>query len=186
MRYLLLALVLVSSVSVAAGKVPPGLAISNSADGYKFVFTLPEYQLSEISVDGETYKKLFIEGYGVNAEVGLPQLPQISFNLIIPDFNSIPVITVNKSNGKDVVLSNAIYPVQQPWPKSKPFADRPFSKNKDYYASQGDKKEVVSVSEPFIIAGIPGVTVTIRPFSYNPSLKKLSRFHFRKGLQSQV
>ena len=61
-----------------------------------------------------------------------------------------------------------------PWEKSNPIEERPFTINNDYYNSTGNiDQPFVQISEPFIIAGVKGVTVTLYPFRYNPKEDKL-------------
>ncbi len=114
-----------------------------------------------------------IEDFGVNSDIGYPSLPQISFNIIIPDSKTVPKIKLEKSIGKEMKLEKRLYPVQQPWPKSRPLSERPFSINKTYYKSDGNQEPRITVSTPFIIGGVSGVTITIRPFWYNPKSNAL-------------
>jgi hypothetical protein len=155
-------------LTVTAGEPPRGIGLSPSAEGYRLTFSGQTFQLSPITEAGETFDRLTVPEYGTSSEAGLPQLPQVSFNLIIPDAQSVPVISIDKCTTRDFPLEKRLYPVQQPWPKSRPLAERPFSINAGYYASEGVDAPWISVSEPFEIGGIPGVTVTIRPFRYHP------------------
>jgi hypothetical protein len=71
-------------------------------------------------------------------------------------------------------MKNKIYPFQMPWEKSNPIEERPFTINNDYYNSTGNiDQPFVKISEPFIIAGVKGITVTLYPFRYNPKEDKL-------------
>jgi hypothetical protein len=70
------------------------------------------------------------------------------------------------------ILSSKIYPAQAPWDKTVPV--RPFTINNNYYNSKGTADPFVEISEPFIIAGVRGVNVTIHPFSYNPQDNQLT------------
>jgi hypothetical protein len=73
-----------------------------------------------------------------------------------------------------MILKNKIFPVQMPWEKSKQIDERPFTINNDYYNSTGNMEQpFVQISEPFVIAGVKGVVVTIFPFKYNPREDKL-------------
>lgn len=169
----LLILLFTGASAIAKQPIPKGLTLKESAQGYTMKFQVPKYELLPESGDGEDYLKLSIDGYGVNADSGLPSLPQCSFNFIIPQ-GSKPNVHIENIITREEKLSKHLYPVQEPWPKSKPLSERPFSINKGYYKSEGSKQKVeISVSEPFVIAGVTGITVTVYPFRYNPSQKTL-------------
>lgn len=167
-------LLLACATVFARNPVPNGLKIGKSSNGYQINFELPQYQFVDDTGDNEGFDRIAIDGYGINTDEGLPALPQCSFNLIILDSKSIPRITIDQVKTRQEVISKHIYPVQQPWPKSKPFSERPFSINREYYKSEGTKNHALySISEPFEIAGVTAVTITLHPFTYNPSKKSL-------------
>ncbi|HSP86883.1 MAG TPA: hypothetical protein VLN45_02015, partial [Ignavibacteriaceae bacterium] len=60
---------------------PEGIKIYSVGNDYRIEFTLPQYEMNSALGDGEEFLKLFIDGYGVTPEPGLPALPLISFNL---------------------------------------------------------------------------------------------------------
>lgn len=169
----LLILLFIAASALAKQPIPKGLTLKQSAQGYTMKFQVPKYEFLPETGDGEDYSKLSIDSYGVNADSGLPSLPQCSFNFIIPQ-GSKPKVSIEDIITREEKLSKHLYPVQQPWPKSKPLSERPFTINRDYYKSEGSKQKVeISVSEPFVIAGVTGITVTVYPFEYNPSQKIL-------------
>jgi hypothetical protein len=170
---LFLLLLLSTCTAVFGGTMPRGMKMSSETNGYSFTFILPEYRIFTETALGKEFDKIDIDGFGVNSDVGCAALPQLSFNILIPDIKSIPFIKESKGTITDKILAKELYPVQQPWPKNKPLSERPFSYDNAYYESEGKKEPLISISEPFIIAGVAGVTVTIRPFSYNPKAKKV-------------
>ena len=118
------------------------------------------------------FSRLTVDGYGVTAEAGLPELPQITINLVIPDNAASNEIsyTINDINYAQQNMDKKVFPFQAPWSKSNPISKRPFDFNKAYYLTEGSvDQQVIKISEPFIIGGVKGVMVTIYPFSYNPS-----------------
>lgn len=165
---------LILMIGTSFGKVPEGVTITKEKDAYKVNFQLPQYSIKNINANGKSFYQIEIPDYGVSAEVGLPNLPQVTFFMAIPE-NSNPIINGININSNTEVLTNKIIPVQLPWPRDKRLEDRPFSFNQAYYNSTGkDDQPFVTISEKFNIAGVAGVAVTIYPFRYNPLEDKLT------------
>ena len=168
--------------------IPEGLTIIKEGTGYKISFELPEYQLNSVYAKGEQYLNLEIKDYGITNEVGLPCLPQASFNLFISYDEQMPSIDNILLSQEIQFLSYKIYPTQAPWEKNKSLGDRPFTINEEYYKTTGKANPpFVTISEPFIIAGVKGVMVTVYPFAYSPVENKLTMVKhgsFKINLQS--
>ncbi|MFA5405439.1 MAG: C25 family peptidase propeptide domain-containing protein, partial [Ignavibacteria bacterium] len=149
---------------------PKGITLTKENDGYRVDFDLPYYNMSNVLATGNNYTNLTIPQYGQPTDVGLPNLPQISFSLMIAYDEQIPTINILNQIKDLQILSNKSYPVQQPWSKNLRLEDRPFTIDTKYYQSNGNiNGPFVKVSEPFIIAGVKGVMITVCPFNYNPS-----------------
>jgi hypothetical protein len=186
---ILFSLVLFSLTQPAyAGFIPEGITISKDGSGYKVNFNLPSYSLTPVYAEGEQYLKLEIPDYGITNEVGLPCLPQASFNLFISYDEQKPVVSNIMLSKETQMLSYKIYPTQAPWEKLKGLDERPFTINRDYYNSTGKANPpFVTISEPFILAGVKGVMVTVYPFAYNPAANELTLVRsgsFKINLQS--
>ncbi len=164
------------SVALLHGAIKPeGINYSESANGYSFNFTLEDYAVKTVSVDGEYFTKILVDGYGVYPEAGYPALPIASFNLAVPYKLERATVKFVIDDFEVISLDSKVYPFQSPWEKSKPIADRPFTINRDYYLSKGTANhEFVETTEPFVINGIKGITVNVSPFSYNPSANELT------------
>ena len=152
---------------------PEGISVVKSTNGYTVNFSLQQYELSSISKEGNDYVELNIPGYGTEPEVGMPALPQISFNLFIPNADQKPTVSINSINKSELIIDKKIYPKQMYWSREYSLSDKPFVINSDYYNSDGTAKLTVNISEPFIVGGVSGVMVTINPFSYNPKENRL-------------
>ncbi len=187
--YIFIVLFLFAFTTVSFGKyIPEGITITKDGSGYKINFTLPEYNLTPVYAEGEQYLNLEINDYGITNEVGLPCLPQASFNLFISYDEQMPSIDNIMLSQETKFLTYKIFPAQAPWEKSKSFGERPFTINKEYYNTTGKANApFVTISEPFIIAGVKGVMVTVYPFSYSPAENKLTFVRngsFKINLQS--
>jgi hypothetical protein len=171
-----LALVLFALTQLSYAEfIPEGITITKEGTGYKVNFNMPSYEMTPVTAEGEQYLKLEIKDYGITNEVGLPCLPQASFNLFISYDEQIPQVENIMLSKETQLLSNKIYPTQAPWEKTKSLDERPFTINREYYSSTGKANPpFVTISKPFIIAGVKGVMVTIYPFAYNPSANELT------------
>jgi len=153
---------------------PKGIIVTKDNGGYKVEFTLPDYYTTNINAANTNFLNLNIPEYGEPTEVGQPNLPQITFSMMIAYDEQTPIINVLNQIQDLRYLENKIYPVQQPWPKNSSLDERPFSIDSKYYQSNGNfNGPFVKISEPFIIAGVKGVMVTVCPFAYNPSTNQL-------------
>ena len=153
---------------------PKGIKLTEENFGYRIDFVLPDYYLNNIMAVGNNYTNLIIPEYGEPTDVGLPNLPQISFSIMIALDEQKPIINVQKQELDMIILKNKIYPVQRPWPKNLRLEERPFTIDSKYYQSTGNiNGPFIKVSEPFIIKGVKGVMLTVCPFAYNPSENQL-------------
>ena len=168
---------------------PEGISLVKNSNGYTINFELPSYQLNTVTVNNENYYTIEIPEYGVVNEVGLPALPQLSFDMFIPYGENNPSVSIDRVVSEIQELKQNIYPFQESWEKNSPLSDRPFTINRNYYNSTGKIYDPINISEPFIINGVKGVTVTIHPFNYNPAEKKLtliSSAQFKLNLNGTV
>ena len=175
-RILFLALCIALTASTLySGTVPRGVKISGNGNGYRVDFNLPDYNRDYIKGGNQEYILLNVPEYGITSETGLPQLPQISFFLLIGRNERSVQISSIKQDRISNILNSRIYPKQMPWEKSKKLDDRPFVINEQYYNSKGSSDGPFAVvSEPFVMGGAKGVMVTIYPFAYNPSRNELT------------
>ncbi|MFH0735575.1 MAG: C25 family cysteine peptidase [bacterium] len=171
MKRLLLLFTLLLAINILAANEPAGVKVNFNGNNYTIEYRLPAYNFTSITKEGEQFSKISVDGYGVMAESGLPELPQITFNLVIPNnaLNSELSYTIDDINYSQQNLDKKIFPFQASWSKSNPLSKRPFNYNKSYYLTEGSQdQQIIKISEPFIIGGVKGVMVTIYPFNYNP------------------
>ncbi|MCC6637416.1 MAG: T9SS type A sorting domain-containing protein [Ignavibacteriaceae bacterium] len=161
-------------VGVAVASVPDGIQISRTAAGYTINLTLPEYSLTPFTNADNNFLKVGIPGYGVTADIGRPALPKITFNLVINENEGTPGFQLVNKKVEDALLKEHVYPFQAPYRRDLLLANRPFNFDSRFYNSTGNQRPpFIEISEPFYISGVKGVTVTIYPFNYIPSAKRL-------------
>jgi len=153
---------------------PEGISVVKTQNGYYVNFSLQQYDFSSITKEGNDYVEINIPNYGTQSEVGIPALPQITFNLFIPSDDIVPSVTINSTDKSTQTLDKKIFPKQMYWSRERSLSERPFTINSDYYNTAGIEKSLVKISEPFVVGGVSGVMVTINPFAYNPKDDKLT------------
>jgi len=160
--------------SLFAADLPEGISIYQSGKNLRIEFTLQDYGFEPTVVNSEEYLKLFVKGYGVTPEVGLPALPLLSFNIFVNDKETNPRFEIVNQSNSEEKLTHKLFPAQAPWEKIYHRDDRPFTINRNYYNSAGKEYPLIKISDPFITGGVKGVMVTIYPFNYNPAEDKLT------------
>ena len=178
LTFLITLLFAFGSIGYSANE-PEGISIRSNGNEYNIDFTLPVFEKKSIPINGTDYTQIIIPSYGVVSDTGLPALPLISFNLVIPYGTTIPDFQVIAQTTNEELLTNKIFPYQAPWPKDQPIDKRPFTINSNFYESSGKQYPFVKISDPFVISGVQGVMVTIYPFNYNPLTNKLT--YVKKG-----
>lgn len=186
---LIIMITAVCSVSYSQNDLS-SIKLLRSGNGYEIDFNLPAYSTTTASGNGDLFDIINISNFGINSEVGLPMMPQLTFILIIdkaeisPSYSTITEITEEK------YLTRKIYPVQAPWEKTHFLKDRPFTINNNYYTTSGSiAAPVIRLSEPVVIGGVKAVLVTIQPFRYDPAegrLKVTKNAKFRIGLSAGI
>jgi len=193
MRHILLSLffILVSSFLMAGNGNNP-VTVKPDGNDLLLTFNLPEIHMEKIAFHGRQFQRVVVDKAGVTSVVGQAELPLFSVNLAIPG-NNLPELTIVDRSSRKLHLKNPIYPVQIPWPKSRPLSERPFTIDKGWYGETHPQPELVSPGKVFVIRGTAGTSITIRPFNYDPVANSLTavdhlviRVHFKdstKGYQ---
>ena len=142
-------------------------------------FNLPSFEIIDTSlvvpygVRGIFNYIQIDDEFGIIDSVGLPQLPQLSFDLHVPynatDFE-IEIISVETSK---IGINRKIMPFQEDVIKENPVYN--FSMNNSYYNSSGGFCNFhIQYNESFIVFGEQGINLTIFPFIYNPAQDSLT------------
>jgi hypothetical protein len=194
-QLLLMIFGIVPIVLFSQNNIPTGLTITQNGNNYNIEFTLPTYVFDTINVtkpDGTTENFidfLTTEDFGKIDSVGLPQLPHLTFMFAIPYESNAPDIIIQNVHEEEQIISNRLYPFQEPLSTDSNDTQAPFTINENYYNSTGINYDTIKVTDEFIVAGVKGIRITICPFVYNPSQNKITvRTHitFEIPLDSQI
>jgi gingipain R len=158
-------------------QTPECLKISNKTNGIQIDFTLPEYQIIDTSLTvsfeiNETYKYVKVNNnFGVINDIGYPEIPQISFDVAVPDDASNFQISVSDTEFSYNSINKRIFPSQDYFETE---TSPEFVVNEDYYNSNGELYNFnYQISESYSVFGQKGITITIFPFVYRPNQSKI-------------
>ena len=134
-------------------------------------FTLPQYDVSDVVVNGEVCNFIRVPGSIYPAEKGFPNLPRISGSLVIPNNAAMGLeivdIQYKEVNVKRIMPSRGrIYRHQDP-------EDIPYSFGKIYTEDKWYPETAAFLGDPFIMRDVRGITVYFHPVSYNPAQGKV-------------
>lgn len=147
--------------------------ISYGDDFTEIRFTLQEYELIPIEIDGVKYYRLFHPDAGFIAEEGFPELLTFSAMLSIPSTGSVMAgqpfdIKYETEKGLNIFPSQGL--------NLEIDEGKGLIKDEQFY--EKDKifgGELVQISSPAIMRDERLINITINPFSYNPARQELSR-----------
>lgn len=155
------------------------ISITQSGNSLIISFNLPNYTVNDTSLIAsygvsELFKHIDLDGdyFGNIDDIGYPQLPQLTFDLSIPDgaYN----FQTNTSNAitQNLYINRRFLPAQEDYDYE---TNPAFQINSSYYSSSGSSFNFLSqISEPYIVFGETGISFSIFPFTYNPQSNKIT------------
>lgn len=134
-------------------------------------FNIPEYELEDVSINGQTFKRPKIEGTGKTSLEGNPEMPVMTtFYAVDPGKSYQAHVRVIESEFVDDI---DILPLQT-WDHRTPDEVVSFKRNIDTYTDVSPYPEKLAVvSEPVSFRDLEIVTVSFTPFQYHPLQQKL-------------
>ena len=143
---------------------------SKSGDS-KIHFLLKDYEMQNVTIDGQSFKKPIIPFGGLKSEEGEPTLPTITtFYQVAP--NKSYAINVN-INSSEWVENIDILP-HQTWEHVSDETSALFKRDIELYTSDIPyPKDLGEISNTFILRDLPVIKVSITPFKYYPLSRKL-------------
>ncbi|HAH23389.1 MAG TPA: hypothetical protein DCL77_06490 [Prolixibacteraceae bacterium] len=167
---------LIMNIWVYSQEIPQSIvSVSEAENQFTITFNLPNYIVKDTSLLSsynipEIFKYIDIDYFGNIDDIGYPELPQLTFDLKTPTQSSNFQISVSNQITQDITLNHRFMPSQDELE-----TDTTFTIINDYYTSDGTIYNSSSaISEPYIVMGQTGVSVSIFPFKYNPQLNKIT------------
>ncbi len=169
---ILLIVILVSAVSYGQDEIRKlSNGFSSIPGDNRMHFSLASYEIKDVTIDGQTFKKPVVPFGGLKSEEGEPTLPTITtFYQVSPNKSYTIHVNVTSSEWIDNI---DILP-HQTWDSESDEANVLFKRNIELYTSdmkypdnQGE------VSNTFVFRDLSVVKASITPFRYYPLSRKL-------------
>ena len=164
--------ILVSDISFSQNeikKLPTGF--SSILGDNKIHFSLDDYELKDVNINGQIFKKPVVPLAGLKSEEGEPTLPTITtFYQVAP--NKSYSINVNIISSE--WIDNVDILPHQSWSHQSDEINTPFKRKVELYTSDAKYPEYQGeVSSTFVFRDLPVVEASITPFNYYPLSRRL-------------
>ena len=165
MKNYLLFLFVFSFVAVFAGN---GYEVNynQQSNGHELTFTLADYSISQVNIEGMTYAKVNFDGSVVTKLKGFAELPYISASVELSADKNYK-LNVIAATYEDIALNSPMLPsrgviYRNQDPSLIPYEISPSSIRDEFYP-----QNIATATTPFILRDVRGTTVYINPFRYN-------------------
>ena len=133
---------------------------------YELNFTLGDFNLTEVTIDGVTYSKIIFDGSVYTQLKGFAQLPFINASVSLPANKNVDLKAI-EGEYEDIILNNPLLPsrgviYRDQDPSTIPYEISPGSLRDEWYP-----QNLATNTDPFIIKDFRGTTVYVYPFRYN-------------------
>ena len=151
---------------------PPIHLLNSTAETVVIEFTLPDYALDEISIQGQAFIRLSASGMAQGDEPGAPQLPHSSALIALPPAGTAE-LRVLEIEQERVSLEHPLYPAPAPV-LTEVGIGYEFALNETLYARDAfHPADVVGVDEAGWLRAHRLARVTFHPLRYNPARDEL-------------
>ncbi|MDP2208532.1 MAG: C25 family cysteine peptidase [Bacteroidota bacterium] len=137
----------------------------DTPSGTVIEFTTPGYYLSSVDIQGKAHTVLSVPKAVTFLEKGYPELPRISRSIMIPDEAKMKFEIVEAEYETTYVAT--IAPSKGSLPRSIDPKTVPYTFSDVYKTDTWWPKEVIELSDPFILRDIRGITVRFNLFRHN-------------------
>ena len=134
-------------------------------------FTIPDYEITEIEAEGNSFQRINTEGEGEYAQPGMPEVPCFSTLVAVPDQGRV-CFKINGSE-QSIIENITLYPRQSLQSESEQ-PNRAFVIDNDFYEGTSIyPQDIAMAGEPVIMRDYRLVRVTFNPFQYDAGSKNL-------------
>ncbi len=132
---------------------------------------LNKFSFSDVMIDGELHQAIHAEGLVPQLNLGMPDVPQLTTSLAIPNTGNM-----------EVEITNAVYveypninlvPSKGNLKRNQLPSEVQFQKGPQYQINAFYPENIAKLSEPYILRDVRGQVVIAQPFQYNPVTKVL-------------
>ncbi|MHC1722160.1 MAG: C25 family cysteine peptidase [Aminipila sp.] len=146
--------------------------LESDSDHTVIRFDVGEFAKNAVDIEESEYYKIICEGTSFEEELGSPELPRICRSITIPDSadTKVSVLSSEYTDYENCPIAPSKGSISRDVnPDDIPYTFGEAYKGEGWYPSG----EMVSISDPFIMRELSGVTVRVNAFQYQPSTKTL-------------
>lgn len=168
----MLAVLLAAATPLQAAKGYQTEYVKVKSDEAMINFSLGNYKIKEVNINGVNYSKIVYEGRTVTSKKGYAELPFINANVqLAPDKNVSMVIA--DADYTDIKLNSPLLPskgelTRDQNPELIPYTIAPESIVDGWYPAKQ-----AEMADPFIFREVRGTNVYVYPFAYNAKTQTL-------------
>jgi len=160
------------SVSVTEPTID--IVCSTAGDMTELTYHISSFTQMPIEIEGERYVRIDLADESHLLEKGMPDIPDIRRSIVIPDTAKMKIELTDATykTYKDVAIApskGSILRTQNP-------DDIPYEFGDVYSEDAWYPRDIVSLSDPYILRDYRGQVVQVCPFQYNPVTNEL-RFY---------
>ena len=142
------------------------VSFEQNNDGMQLTFSIDDYRLEEVTIDGNTYTKIIFENNVNTTEKGFAELPFIHASVQLSDTQNITSQVI--SNGfEDITLRFPLLPSRGIIYRNQDPSEIPYVIAEESLTNEFYPQNILSSSEPFILRDIRGLNIYVHPFQYN-------------------
>jgi hypothetical protein len=128
-------------------------------------YSIPSYDRKDVDIDGNTYSHLSLSNESFTYDKGKPELPLTARSIIIPDMAKMELKIIS-AEYREIELDIAPS-------KGMLFRDQdpdaiPYTFDEIYQTDAFYPANFASLSDPYIMRDLRGITVRVNPIQYNP------------------
>ena len=145
--------------------------IQNDNSGLEIIYSLPQFQIEDILIDGSLMKNILAPGIFLPNDAGAPNLPGTGRYIALPNGATARITILDQRTEIFSGLEIAPAPVI---PFENDDSPLTFTKNQTIYSADSYyPAQPVNLSEPLQMRGVNSAIVGISPFQYNPVTQEL-------------
>ncbi len=134
-------------------------------------FSLNGYQLEPVNIKGKTYTRVILNKEITFLKKGLPELPTVCRNVIIPDQGVMDYKIIDIQY--ETVKTAPIVPSKGNLYRNVDPAKVPYTFAQFYRTNTWWPERTIELSQPFILRDYRGISVRWNPFQFNPATREL-------------
>jgi hypothetical protein len=144
-----------------------------SSEITRITFEFNDYDIESEEIDGGTYYRLLLPGEANLMKAGMPDIPNVTRSVIIPDDASVELHVVESDYD---LMTLPVAPSRGHISRTLDRDDVPYEFSTIYQSDGFYPAAIARLGSPYIFRDYRGVAVSVFPFRYNPLSQTVRRY----------